>query len=31
MFIELGGLPPESITDPKIRAEIAQRHDSAPV
>jgi len=31
MFIEIGGLPSESITDPKVRAEIAQRHDSVPV
>jgi mannose-6-phosphate isomerase-like protein (cupin superfamily) len=31
MFIELGRLPAESITDPKVRGEIAQRHDSVPV
>ena len=31
MFIELGGLPPESITDPAVRAAIAKRHDSVPV
>jgi len=31
MFLELGRLPAESITDPKVRAEIAGRHDSVPV
>jgi len=31
MFLELGRLPAESITNPKVRAEIAQRHDSVPV
>ena len=31
MFIELGRLPATSITDPKVRAEIAKRHDSVPV
>lgn len=31
MFMELGQLPPASITDPKVRAEIARRHDSVPV
>ena len=31
MFIELGKLPPASITDPKVRAEISSRHDSVPV
>ena len=31
MFMELGQLPPASITDPKVRAEIAGRHDSVPV
>lgn len=31
MFMELGRLPAASITDPKVRAEIAKRHDSVPV
>ncbi len=31
MFLELGALPAETITDPKVRAEIAQRYDSVPV
>jgi quercetin dioxygenase-like cupin family protein len=31
MFTELGRLPATSITDPKVRAEIAKRHDSVPV
>ena len=31
MFIELGRLPATSITDPKVRAEVATRHDSVPV
>lgn len=31
MFLELGQLPPESITDPGVRARIAQRYDSVPV
>jgi quercetin dioxygenase-like cupin family protein len=31
MFLELGRLPAESITDPAVRAEIAKRHDSVPV
>jgi mannose-6-phosphate isomerase-like protein (cupin superfamily) len=31
MFLELGRLPAESITNPNVRAEIAQRHDSVPV
>ena len=31
MFMELGRLPVTSITDPKVRAEIAKRHDSVPV
>ena len=31
MFIELGHLPPASITDPDVRAEIAKRYDSVPV
>ena len=31
MFLELGALPPGGLTDPKVRAEIAQRHDSVPV
>jgi quercetin dioxygenase-like cupin family protein len=30
MFIELGTLPPDSITDPDVRAEISARHDSRP-
>lgn len=31
MFLELGRLPADSITDPKVRAEISSRHDSKPV
>ncbi|MBW3658495.1 MAG: cupin domain-containing protein [Actinobacteria bacterium] len=31
MFLELGGLPGNSITDPAVRAEIASRYDSVPV
>lgn len=31
MFLELGRLPAESITDRAVRAEIAKRHDSVPV
>lgn len=31
MFRELGRLPAESITDPEVRAQIAQRYDSVPV
>lgn len=31
MFVELGRLPAESITNPEIRAEIAARYDSVPV
>lgn len=31
MFLELGRLPADSITDPQVRAEIAKRHDSVPV
>jgi len=31
MFIELSQLTPEAILDPKIRAEVASRHDSIPV
>lgn len=31
MFKELGRLPAASITDPVVRSEIAQRHDSVPV
>jgi quercetin dioxygenase-like cupin family protein len=31
MFLELGTLPRESITDPKVRAQISKRHDSRPV
>ena len=30
MFFELGGLPPDSITDPAVRAAISARHDSIP-
>lgn len=30
MFLELGGLPADSITNPDIRAAIARRHDSIP-
>lgn len=31
MFLELGGLPENSITDPGVRAEIASRYDSIPL
>lgn len=31
MFIELSQLTPEAILDPRIRAEVASRHDSIPV
>lgn len=31
MFIELGRLPADSITDPNVRAQIARRYDSVPV
>ncbi len=31
MFLELGGLPTESITNAEVRAEIARRYDSVPV
>jgi len=31
MFFELGGLPPDSIRDPQVRAAIAARYDSVPV
>lgn len=31
MFLELGRLPADSITNPEVRAEIARRHDSVPV
>ena len=31
MFLELGRLPADSITDPAVRAEIGRRHDSTPV
>lgn len=31
MFLELGRLPADSITDPDARAQIARRHDSVPV
>ena len=31
MFLELGALPAKSITDPKVRADVARRHDSVPV
>lgn len=31
MFMELGRLPADSITNPKVRAEIASRYDSLPV
>lgn len=31
MFLELGALPAGTITDPTVRAEIAQRYDSVPV
>lgn len=30
MFFELGNLPPDSITDPAVRAAISARHDSIP-
>jgi len=30
MFIELATLPPDSITDPAVRAAISARHDSLP-
>jgi quercetin dioxygenase-like cupin family protein len=30
MFFELGDLPPDSITDPAVRAAISARHDSFP-
>jgi len=30
MFLELATLPPDSITDPAVRAEISARHDSSP-
>ena len=30
MFIELSQLPPDSIRDPRVRAEISARHDSIP-
>ncbi len=30
MFSELAGLPPDSITDPAVRAAISARHDSVP-
>jgi len=30
MFFELAGLPPDSITDPAVRAAISARHDSIP-
>jgi quercetin dioxygenase-like cupin family protein len=30
MFFELGSLPPDSITDPAVRAAISARHDSIP-
>jgi quercetin dioxygenase-like cupin family protein len=31
LFLELGGLPPRSIMDPEVRADVARRHDSIPV
>jgi quercetin dioxygenase-like cupin family protein len=31
MFLELGALPPESITNTNVRADVARRHDSVPV
>ena len=31
MFLELGALPPKSIMDAKVRADVARRHDSVPV
>ena len=30
MFLELGTLPPDSITDPAVRAAISARYDSSP-
>ena len=30
MFLELGTLPPGSITDPAVRAAISARYDSSP-
>ena len=31
MFLELGRLPADSLTDPKVRAEVSKRYDSVPV
>lgn len=31
MFLELGRLPTDSITDPNVRAQVARRYDSVPV
>jgi mannose-6-phosphate isomerase-like protein (cupin superfamily) len=31
MFLELGRLPADSLTNPQVRAEIAKRYDSVPV
>ncbi len=31
MFLELGRLPADSITNPAVRADISRRHDSVPV
>jgi mannose-6-phosphate isomerase-like protein (cupin superfamily) len=31
MFLELGRLPAESITDRAVRAEVAKRYDSVPI
>ena len=31
LFLELGALPPTSIMDPEVRADVARRHDSIPV
>jgi quercetin dioxygenase-like cupin family protein len=31
MFLELGRLPPDSITNPAVRAEISKRYDSVPL
>lgn len=31
MFLELGRLPADSITNPEVRAEITRRYDSVPV
>jgi quercetin dioxygenase-like cupin family protein len=31
LFLDLGALPPKSITDPDVRADVARRHDSTPV